>query len=1207
MFPTIKDGEEITVEPVEPSSVRRGDILVFANDRGVTAHRLVGMRKTDQSRLCFVLRGDACDGNEKIEACAIMGRVISVDRPAGTTRLAGARARFRYRGGRVISGLGRWLRWVFGSSGSKGHRGCKIAGILRSLAARFSLLSILAVFGVLPLPRGLAAQLDSVQTGTVTISDTNTFVTDTITSVDTSKSLLLFSNRLGSDVPLEPNHGMVSGELTSGTTVRFERKGSTGTITVNYYVAEFSSGVTVERGDVDISAATTNVTITSVDTAKSFPIISMRTTGSLYSRDDFFRADITTSTNLQLSANTFGGTPTVEWQVVEYTDCTIQTGDVSFATGDSSKTATLTSVDTAKTWLLYTYETDINSAQADAFLVRGQLTDATTLTFDRDGTGTTVDVTYYAVEFTDGTSVQRGSESFTTSETQNDVTITSVDTTWAVASAGDYGSGGKSAYSADDDPATGWFTLDLSSATNLKITRGVTGTATADVGWFVVQFVANATAVELRELQAWETAAGVELLWRTGYEVDNLGFHLYREQEAGLQRVTSSLVAGSALLAGKGIPLAAGRSYRWSDSKGVAGAHYWLQDVDLDGTRTWHGPVVAEPSNEKAREVRAGTLLNALGQGAEVQTTGPIRAASNQTEAWEAAEAESELQDEAQSPIELHRSLVAQPGVVKLQVNQAGWYRVSQPTLVRAGLEVEVDPTRLQLYLQGRQISIIVNGERDGLLDPRDTIEFFGQGQDTESTAEQTYWLVEGEEQGRRIRKEPGPWPGARQQSFGSMVVSIERTIYFAALRNGEATNFFGPVVGAQPVERTLRLRDLDPYWDGNRVLEVALQGATAGLHRVSVQLNGVEIDQLQFEGQQLGEARVLLPAGLLLQGENTLQLVSEEETDVSLLDRVRIEYGRRYQADEGLLHFTLPAAMQTRIEGFWSSQVRVMDVTDPSSVVELSGLRQRLAAGSYAVTVTAPGEAGEGERELLAFTDPRVLRPVATKENHPSRWHAQQQGADLVMISHADFLPALAPLVRLRKQEGYRVAVVDVEDIYDEFSFGAKTPWAIRDFLLHATNHWQLPPRFLLLVGDASFDPRNYLGLGDFDFLPTKLVGTALLETASDDWFADFSNQGLPEIAIGRLPARTAAEAETMVAKIADYAHHDDTGPWTNQVLLVADTNDDFDFEAATAEISDSIPSFMSVQQVLRGRTTDAAARRTILQSLNQGKLLVN
>ena len=65
----------------------------------------------------------------------------------------------------------------------------------------------------------------------------------------------------------------------------------------------------------------------------------------------------------------------------------------------------------------------------------------------------------------------------------------------------------------------------------------------------------------------------------------------------------------------------------------------------------------------------------------------------------------------------------------------------------------------------------------------------------------------------------------------------------------------------------------------------------------------------------------------------------------------------------------------------------------------------------------------------------------------------------------------------------------MDVNDIYDEFSFGEKTPQAIKDFLQWARANWQQAPRFVVLLGDATIDPRDYAGLGDADFVPTKQV----------------------------------------------------------------------------------------------------------------------
>ena len=95
---------------------------------------------------------------------------------------------------------------------------------------------------------------------------------------------------------------------------------------------------------------------------------------------------------------------------------------------------------------------------------------------------------------------------------------------------------------------------------------------------------------------------------------------------------------------------------------------------------------------------------------------------------------------------------------------------------------------------------------------------------------------------------------------------------------------------------------------------------------------------------------------------------------------------------------------------------------------------------------------------------------------------------------------------------------LVDLADVYDERGFGDKSADAVRDFIQAARATWRVPPRFVLLVGDATFDPRNFLGLGDFDFAPTRLIDTATMETASDDWFVDADLDGVPELAIGRM-----------------------------------------------------------------------------------------
>ena len=132
------------------------------------------------------------------------------------------------------------------------------------------------------------------------------------------------------------------------------------------------------------------------------------------------------------------------------------------------------------------------------------------------------------------------------------------------------------------------------------------------------------------------------------------------------------------------------------------------------------------------------------------------------------------------------------------------------------------------------------------------------------------------------------------------------------------------------------------------------------------------------------------------------------------------------------------------------------------------------------------------------------------------------------MLVSHRDFISEVAPLAAQRQQQGHQPVVVDIEDVYDEFSFGEKTPQALKDFLRWARIRWATAPKFVVLAGDATIDPRDYEGLGNADFVPTKQVpmNQASLETASDDWFVDFSDNGLPDIAIGRLSVRTPQQA---------------------------------------------------------------------------------
>jgi hypothetical protein len=144
-------------------------------------------------------------------------------------------------------------------------------------------------------------------------------------------------------------------------------------------------------------------------------------------------------------------------------------------------------------------------------------------------------------------------------------------------------------------------------------------------------------------------------------------------------------------------------------------------------------------------------------------------------------------------------------------------------------------------------------------------------------------------------------------------------------------------------------------------------------------------------------------------------------------------------------------------------------------------------------------------------------------------------------------------------------------------------------------------------LNGRASLDPRNYLGLGHLDLVPTEIVPSTNLMTASDDWFSDFTNTGMPTIATGRLPVGTVDEDQTVVGKIVGYEGKSTNGPWTSQALMVADKDDTENFTQDTQTVEKQLPSSVTATEVLTGTTGSATARTDIINGINSGQLLVN
>ncbi len=698
----------------------------------------------------------------------------------------------------------------------------------------------------------------------------------------------------------------------------------------------------------------------------------------------------------------------------------------------------------------------------------------------------------------------------------------------------------------------------------------------------------------------------VMLTWKTGGEAHNLGFNLYREENGNRVRVNPSLIAGSALLMSGAMPKHASRSYAWIDpSAGADMASYWLEDVDVSGTRTIHGPVT----------VSAGSAADSEAPAAETYLLARMNQALPAAPGNDSHRVEYFPRELVPTRTRIQKQFeLAGRRAVKIFVGHEGWYRVTQPDLVKAGLDPNVDPALLHLYAEAIEQPVLINGATSGRggFGPQAALEFYGTGLNTVFSGTRVYWLVAEEGRGARIPQLPAS-AGSNQTptSFPATVELRQHTTYFAALLTTNGENFFGALVSSTPVEQVLNLPHLDTASAQAARIEVALQGVIVGFpHDVQVALNGTVLGNITFTGQGKGQMNLAVPPGVLLEGNNTVTLTAQNgDYDASLVQLICIRYPHTYQADSDELKFTGRAGDELKLRGFSKAPV-ILDITDPSHPVELTPeVGRNSDASEFALQVpwNTTNAVAAPRHTLLAVASGRIASPNAVLANHPSHWHAAQPGADIAMVTYEPFASTLTPLVRAHRAEGKSSAVVSISDLYDEFTFGEHSPLAIRRFLQSAVKNWKKAPTYLLLNGRASLDPRNYLGFGHLDLVPTRIVQTSNLMTASDDWFPDFTDTGMPTIATGRLPVGTVEESAAVVAKIAAYEGESTNGAWTSQALMVADKDDTESFTQDSKAAQAQLPATMQATEIFAGTAGTAQTRQEIIRAINSGQLLVN
>ena len=584
---------------------------------------------------------------------------------------------------------------------------------------------------------------------------------------------------------------------------------------------------------------------------------------------------------------------------------------------------------------------------------------------------------------------------------------------------------------------------------------------------------------------------------------------------------------------------------------------------------------------------------------------------------------------------------------VKVTVNADGLYRVTYNDLSNAGVTAgtlnTLNPRTFRLLDAGVEQHIYVVGENDGVFNPSDTIQFYGlRNKAALSDDNNVYWLTWGGADGLRIASQNAV-PGSA--SFATTLLTTahaEQNLEYKQQR--PFVDWLQPVLYDQwywkqvitPETVTFQNVKADTASSVQPVASMWLagDGDLPANYTVSLSLNGAAAVNKSWTQTKVLDGSLLLPAGALVNGANTLAL-----TPINVpvwLDWLELTYP--YNGDYlsgALFHNPTAGTWRYRITNSPSATPWVLNVGEPSQPRLLTGVASTATGSTYTLTWE---QATTATDRLVVIPDSEVRQPAAVQLYVDAGLLATNQQVDYLIISHGDLIASVQPLAAMHAANGLSVKVVNVADIYDTFSDGSVSAAAIKDYLAYVYVNYPWPvPTYVLLVGDGNVNLRFYRPSPSDplypyytpNLIPPYMGGFDAWGGASisDNAFTLLQgNDLLGEMIISRFPVNNATEAQTVVDKTLNYAS---TFPAdrAHSTLWIAD-NPDNDLpqygtqfhQAADETIAGLSPAFAAervyyCQPGLNAcanppinpwvHTTVPAARAAIVSGWNRGHLL--
>jgi hypothetical protein len=548
-----------------------------------------------------------------------------------------------------------------------------------------------------------------------------------------------------------------------------------------------------------------------------------------------------------------------------------------------------------------------------------------------------------------------------------------------------------------------------------------------------------------------------------------------------------------------------------------------------------------------------------------------------------------------------------------VHVTRAGMQELSVSALAASGVDLS-DPARLHLRKMGQEVSMEEVRDGNGTLS---ALRFYAAPPGDRWNAADSYWLT--------LESTPGSRMGVRDVTAGSapaQTIALERgtwresRLYDSSMPGPGGDHWFSADLKTGPdqpaAQFSATLTPTLPLASGTTTLTVTGAAYTRSQHQLQVTMGSAQAGAIWTGSGNWTKVltfsdNVAQITGALVPGA----VYDGVELDSMSWERpVALDFGGR-------------GAQFVGLAGTWRYQLA--NVPAGAALYDVSN---PLAPARLTMPTSATQFQDGPEQHTYLLAGPGTLQTPAISAQTPVDLSAPLN-ADVLYIAPAAFHGALVPLVARRGAQGYTVRIVDVQAIYNAWSYGQVAPEAIRSFLRYAASTWSRAPMAVLLVGDGTSDPLNYTRHNNTNFIPPYLamVDPWIGETACETCYAQldgdqpqtgWSGDVMPDLMIGRLPVKSADELTAVVAKIIGYETATSGQFWQSQNVYVADNADQAGDFAAFADASAALqPAGVSIERIYydpnskddtAGRIADPlVAHQQAMAAIESGAGLVN